>query len=98
MGGIVAARPSRTSRDKGALPEEQGFAVPPRHVAQGAVEHQHVLQQAGRRGVHYHAPQDVWVVIAQLAGGVRVRALLQDAVRVDDELSEDRMEGLAVAQ
>lgn len=60
-------------------------------AAQIAEEDQQVFQQAGGRRLHHHTPKHVQVGVTALPSHLGVRTVLQDAVRVDDELGEWRM-------
>lgn len=74
-----------------ALPQDKRLSVLLCQVAQAAEEDQQVFQQAGRHRLHHRTAQDIQVVAA-------LPPVLQNAVRVDDELREGRMERHVVAQ
>lgn len=80
------------------LPQDEWLPVLLCQVVQAAEEDHQVFQQAGRHRLHHHTHKDIHVVVAMLLRCVCVRPVLQNAVRVNDELGEGRMERHVVAQ
>lgn len=80
------------------LPQDKWLPILLCQVVQAAEEDQQVFQQTGWHCLHHHTHEDIHVVVALVLSYVGVQTVLQNAIRVNDELGEWRMEHHVVAQ
>lgn len=80
------------------LPEKERLPVLFCHVAETVENQNQVLLKFLWSSVHDQPPQKIWIIVFSLLGAVFTLLLFQDAIGVDDELTEARVESCFVPE